>query len=149
MALSADAAYETKPVLEANPIAMIVLNAAVIYNGALCSHDTTGGEIKPFDGTQTDRIVGWHFGPTVTGDSSASDRPRARIVKGGFIVRNLPMGGISNNATDYGDPVYATDDGTYTATDPTSGQKLGVILPDDDRDSGKANVYFFPITQGV
>lgn len=149
MALSADGAFETKPVLEANTIAMIVLNAAVIYNTALCSHDTTGGEIKPFDGTQTDRIVGWHFGPTVTGDSSASDRPRARIVKGGFVARNLTMGGISNNATDYGDPVYATDDGTYTATDPGSGQKLGVILPDDDRDSGKANVYFFPIREGV
>lgn len=149
MALSANAEYEMKTVIQVAPVTAIVLNAAVIYNGALVSHDTTGGEAKPFDGTQTDRIAGWHFGDAVTGDSSAADRPRAQLIKGGFTIRNLTMGGISNNSTDFGDPVYATDDGTYTATDPGSGQKLGVILQDDDRDSGKANVYFFPIREGV
>lgn len=146
MALSANASWVIQDMEAVGTKSMVVLNGSTLYKYALCSHDTTNGEIKPFDGTQTDRLVGWHMGDSVTGNSSGA-RVKGTICPGGFIVRNLPMAGISNDATDYGDEVYATDDGTYTATDPTSGQVIGWIVADDQRDSGTATVYFKNLNQ--
>ena len=68
MALSANADWTVRDTHAIRTQTMLVLDAAgPVYNGALCSHDTVTGRIKPFDGTQTDRIVGWHFGDAVTG----------------------------------------------------------------------------------
>lgn len=144
MALSANASYDARPVVHVNSISMVVKASSVCYNGALLSHDTTEGEVKPFDGTQADKIVGWHFGDSVTGNSS-EPRVRAKVTPGGFIIKDLTVGGLLNTTADYGAPVYATDDGTYTVTDPGSGQKLGRIVADSDRASGKATVFFFLI----
>jgi len=149
MALAANADYDVRPVVRVDPIAMVLLTAAVAYSGALLSHDTTTGAVKPFDGTQTDRLAGWHFGDAVTGLTTATPAPRAKVTRGGFSIKDLTVGGLANTAADYGAPVYATDDGTYTITDPGSGQKIGVVLADDDRASGKAHVYFLPIGLGV
>lgn len=146
MALSANASWVIQDMEAVGTKSMIVLNSSVIYKYALCSHDTTNGEIKPFDGTQADRKVGWHMGDAVTGNSSGA-RVKATICPGGFIARNVTCAGISNDATDYGDEVYATDDGTYTATDPGSGTVLGYILADADRDTGKANIHFRNLNQ--
>jgi hypothetical protein len=149
MALSANSTtFLPVEVIPCRPWSQVILSAAVVYNGSLCSHDTTTGEIKPFDGTQTDRLVGWHFGDAKTGNASG-ERVRATITRGGFAVRNFTCGGLANSAADYGAPVYATDDGTYTITDPGSGQKIGVVLSDSDRASGKATIYFLPIGLGV
>lgn len=149
MALSANSTtFLPRVVITCAPTSQVILSASVVYNGSLCSHDTTSGEIKPFDGTQTDRLVGWHFGDSKTGNASG-ERVRATITRGGFMVTNQTCGGLANDATDYGKPVYATDDGTYTITDPGSGQKIGLVLSDNDRSSGKANIYFLPIGLGV
>lgn len=148
MALSANATWTPRMVDRVGSMAMVVKSASVVYNGALLSHDTTSGEVKPFDGTQADRLVGWHFGDSVTGNSSGV-RVRAVVTRGGFQVKGLTVATLANDATDYGKPVYATDDGTYTITDPTSGQEIGYVVSDDDRASGQATVYFKVIDAGV
>lgn len=115
MALSANA----DPVIRsAKTIAMKVLTSSVVYNFALCSHDTTTGAIKPYDGTGTDRLVGWHFGDSVTGDTTASVPPRASICPGDFVAESLAVSNLAGDDTDLGAPVYATDDGTYDISDP-------------------------------
>ena len=125
---------------------MVVNSAAVIYNGALCSLDTTEGEVKPFDGTQADRLVGWHFGDSVTGNAAGTIL--ATICPGGFTVKGLTVGGLLNTTGDYGANVYATDDGTYTVTDPGSGVVVGRIdAVDKNRASGTANVTFHNLDQ--
>lgn len=141
MALSANASYKKQHHVDVGQFRMVVKNSSVIYNGALVSFDSLTGEVKPFDGTQGDRLAGFHFGDSVTGDSSASPRPKATICPGGFTLRNVTVGGLADDATDYGAPVYPTDDGTFTITDPGDGVAIGHVLPNDDRDSGKANVY--------
>jgi len=129
MALSANGNWVTNAENEV-PLSLIVKSAAVLYNTALCSHDTTAGEIKPYDGTLTDRLVGWHLGDSVTGNASGV-RVRGRIVRGGFVVRALPVTGlVSTVTTDYGKPVYASDDGTYTLTGTTTTMRVGRVLPD-------------------
>lgn len=146
MALAANVDWVINDVDGNRPVSMIVLSAAVIYNGSLCTHDTTTGEIKPFDGTETDRIVGWHFGDKVTGNASGA-RVRAMIRRGGFIARNLAVTGLANTSADYGATVYASDDGTYTLT-ATGNVPVGTIIPDDRRSTDRANVYMFPISGG-
>lgn len=110
------------------PLSLEVVNAAVIYNGALCSFDTTTGGIKPFDGTKADQIAGWHFGDTITGDTSANPKVRAAIYTGPGVWRNLTVAGLAGTVADQGKPVWATDDGTYTVTDPSStGAEVGTV----------------------
>jgi len=146
MALSANANYVTQEVTKINTVTMVVNSAAVIYNGSLCSLDTTEGEVKPFDGTQADRLVGWHFGDSVTGNAAGTIY--ATICAGGFIIKDLTVGGLLNTTADYGADVYATDDGTYTVTDPGSGVVVGRILAqDDNRASGTAHVLFHNLNQ--
>ena len=148
MALSANADWVTQEVQKVATKSMVVKSASVLYNGSLCSLDTTEGEVKPFDGTQTDRLVGWHFGDSVTGTASGV-RTLATICAGGFIVRNLTVAGVLLNTTaDYGANVYASDDGTYTVTDPGSGVVVGRIVAEDgNRASGTAHVYFHNLNQ--
>lgn len=146
MALSANDSWVTQDLSAIGTKSEIVLNGSTIYKWALVSRDTTNGEVKPFDGTQTDKILGWHVGDEVTGNSSGT-RVKATIWSGGFVARNITCAGLSNDATDYGDEVYATDDGTYTATDPGSGVILGYIVADADRDSGAANIRFRDLSQ--
>ena len=143
MALSADATwlgYTTKDIACLATKTMVIKNAATVYYGSLLSHDTDQGAVKPFDGTQTDRLVGWHWAGTKTGSTTAP-LPRATIKPGGFIAE-VPVTGLSGTATDYGMIVYATDDGTYTLTDPGSGINVGRVMADEDRASGSAWVYF-------
>lgn len=152
MALSSNSTWLALTIEEVVSIASathVVKTSSVIYHGALCSHDTLSGAIEPFDGTQANRIVGWHFGDSVTGNTSAADPPRATIRRGGFRVRGLTVAGLVGNATDYGVPVYATADGTYTRVDPGSGQKIGQVESDTANTSSTATVYFFPVGAGV
>lgn len=146
MALSANTDWVVKPVFVLRPISCIVLNAAVIYKGALVTHDTTAGEVKPFDGTEADRFVGWAMDGPVTGNSSGA-RNRVSVLPGGFMVL-LTVAGVANDATDYGALVYASDDGTYTLS-ATGNKLIGKGVPDDKRASGQLNVFTFPIIDGV
>lgn len=150
MALSANRTdFDPETVIPVYSTVAVVKTSSVVYHGALCSHDTVTGAIHPFDGTQANRLVGWHFGDSVTGNTATTPAPVAKITRGGFIVRKLTVAALDNTAADYGKPVYATDDGTYTVTDPGSGQKIGLVLADADRTTGTANVYFLPIGLGV
>jgi len=149
MALSANTNYTLETVVTVAPVSAVVKTSAVIYNGALCSHDTLSGAIEPFDGTQTNRLAGWHFGDSVTGNTSASVPPRAKLTRGGFRIRGLTVAGLVGNATDYGVPVYATADGTYTRVDPGSGQKIGRVEADTANSSTTCTVYFPLIGMGL
>lgn len=131
MALSANASYEMRDTERISTIEMKVLTAAVLYNGSLCSHDTTVGAIKPYDGTSADKLVGWHFGDSVTGLTTASVPPTGTIKVGGFVLVGLTVAGLSAGVVDsnLGAIVWATDDGTYTITDPSStGHEIGHVV---------------------
>lgn len=149
MALSAAGNFVVEDGNSPGGNSMVVLAAAVIFNTALCSHTTTSGEIKPFDGTQTDKLVGWHFGDNVTGAAAATNegRPRARINPGGFTVKDLAVATLANDLTDLGKQVFATDDGTYTITDPISGQVVGHVVDNADSPAGFANVRMRDLSQ--
>lgn len=146
MALSANADYVVKDDWGLPSFSAIVLDAAVIFNGSLVTHDTTAGEVKVFDGTEADRFLGMHFGDAVTGNASGA-RNRAQIKPGGFSIRVL-VTGVNDDATDYGLLVYAVDDGTYSLTS-TGNKLIGKVLPEDRRSAGEAQVWLFPIVDGV
>lgn len=126
MALSAGVSWTVKGGADsALQFPLQVKSASVIYNGALVSFETLNNACIPFDGGATDVLAGWHFGDTVTGDGTKLQN--ARIRTGPFIAERITVGGSpSNDATDLGRIVYATDDGTYTIT--SSGARVGRII---------------------
>jgi len=134
MALSSDTSWTntvTKALENILPVSEPVKNASVLFRGSFCSRDTTTGDIKPYDGTVTDRAVGWHFGKSVTGNSAAP-RVTGRIIPGGFTAR-YAVTGLNSTAlsTDSGKPVYISDDGTYTLTGTTATMKVGAVMGTD------------------
>lgn len=134
MALSSDSTWAnrvTKDLDSLKPIDAIVKASSVLYRGSFCTHDSTTGEIKPYDGSVADRAVGWHFADSVTGNSSAP-RNKGRILKGGFQAL-IPVTGLHGTtlSTDYGKPVYISDDGTYTLSGTTSTMRVGRVVPND------------------
>lgn len=106
-----------------------VLNSSVIYYGALCSANTDTGACKPYDGTESDKLLGWHVEEKVTGDTTASPKPRASLVTGPFRWPRCPIAaGLAGAVADNGKRVWATDDGTYTCQDPGgSGAEVGYV----------------------
>lgn len=133
--------FKVRDVGKNGTMACVVLSGSTINNGELCSHDTAAGRIKAFDGTVGDRIVGWHFGDAVTGDSGGT--VYANIKKGEFVLENITVAGIAGDpTTDYGDPVYMSDENTYTLTS-TGNQLVGYIAPNRVGCDAltKANVY--------
>lgn len=131
MALSTDNTWKDYTIQDMEEIAtfnMELKNSSQVYYGSLVSHDTDQGGVKPFDGTQTDRLVGWHWTDTETGDTSATPKPTARIKPGGFVVTNLAVTGLAGTVADQGAEVYASDDGTYTIVDPGSGIVVGRVV---------------------
>ncbi len=126
-----------------------VKNTVVIYPGALCSFDGTSGRIKPYDGTIGDRLAGWSTGvppvvgsAVITGNTSPATgygAPRVALVFGGTTtLENCPVTGATAE-TDQGKPVYATADGTYTLTDPTT-HRIEIGYVTHYRASGYADV---------
>ena len=106
-----------------------ILDDAVLYYGALCSCDADTGACKPYDGTEADKMLGWHVEESITGDTSASPKPRASLITGPFYWHRCPVTGLAGTAADIGKRVWATDDGTYTVTDPGSvGTEVGVVV---------------------
>jgi len=120
-----------------------VKNTSVIYHGALVSCDTDTGAAKPFDGTKTDKLLGWHNGDSVTGATSTSPPPRASLITGPFMWEDCPLSGSpAGTNADIGKRVWATDDGTYTITDPgSSGAEVGFICM--YKTSSAADVWMF------
>lgn len=122
----------TKEVESISPMSMIVKSASVLYYGSYCTHDTTTGEIKPYDGTVGDRAVGWHFGESVTGNAAAP-RVTGRIIKGGFQARKAVTGLHGTTlSTDFGKPVYISNDNDLTLTGTTTTHKVGFVVPNDE-----------------
>ena len=119
-----------------------VKNDATIYYGSLCSCDTDTGACKVFDGTDTDKLLGWHVDESVTGDTSASPKPRASLITGPFRWPSAPVSNLAGTVADNGKRVWATDDGTYTVQDPGgNGAEVGYV--DNYVSSSYADVIFF------
>lgn len=105
-----------------------IKNSSVLYYGALVSCDTDTGAAKPYDGTESDKLLGWHVEESVTGDTSASPKPRASLITGPFRWRKCPVSNLAGTVADNGKRVWATDDGTYNVQDPGgSGAEVGYI----------------------
>jgi hypothetical protein len=123
-----------------------VKNASVIYRGALCSCDTDTGACKPFDGTESDKLLGWHVEETKTGDTTASPKPRASLITGPFRWPRCPIAaGLAGTVADNGKRVWATDDGTYTCQDPGgTGAEVGYVdnYINGDTDNADVIMYF-------
>jgi len=119
-----------------------VKNSSVVYYGSLCSCDTDTGACKPFDGTKSDKLLGWHVEESVTGNTSASPKPRASLITGPFRWPSCPVSNLAGTVADNGKRVWATDDGTYNVQDPgSSGAEVGYI--DNYVDSSYADVIFY------
>lgn len=148
MALSAPLNADFTPGNSALQGAFEVKNTSVIYPGALCAFDGTSGRIKPYGGTIGDRLAGWSLGvppvvgsAVITGNTSPATgytNPTVALAFGDFTANRLPVTGVTAE-TDAGKPVYATDDGTYTLTDPTT-HRVAVGFVKHYRSSGIADV---------
>ena len=142
-ALSSDDTWrdlKTKHLDGLKPMSMIVKSASVPYYGSFCTHDTTTGEIKPYDGTVTDRAVGWHLTDSVTGNAAAP-RVTARIIKGGFQVLKAVAGLETTVVTDYGKPVYVSNDNDLTLTGTTATMRVGRIVPNSEGVTAGTNAW--------
>jgi len=105
-----------------------VLDAEVLYYGALVSCDTDVGACKPYDGTETDKLLGWHVEETVTGDTSATPKPRASLITGPFRWPRMPVTGLAGTVADNGKRIWAITDATYTTADPGgTGAEVGYV----------------------
>jgi len=105
-----------------------VLNAAVIYYGGLVSCDTDTGACKPYDGTESDKILGWHVEETVTGDTTADVNPRASLITGPFRWEELTCAGLAGTVADNGKRIWALNAYSYTTLDPGgTGCEIGYI----------------------
>lgn len=123
--------------------AMIVKSGSTIANTELCSHDDTDDAIKAWDGTNADRLVGWHFGDSVTGAGSAAgtgSQVYARICRGGFTVVDLTVTGLNTTtpSASWGLPVYASDKDSYTLV-ATSNVVIGRVVSSRSGCSSTAN----------
>lgn len=113
-----------------NQFPLRIKTGKVVYNCALLCFDSPTGACMPYDGVRASRImVGFHFGDTVTGDTAAKDPKTANVHPGAFCVQNLPVAALVGDDTDLGQTVWASDDGTFTLTDPTPlGVKVGRVI---------------------
>lgn len=148
MALSAPLNADFTPGNSALQGQHTVLDTMVIYPGALLSCNGTSGALQPYDGTIGDRLAGWSLGTppivgsaVITGDATPESGyvvPRVAVAYGDFTINRLPVTGVTA-ATDEMKPVYATDDGTYTLTDPTT-HRVAVGFVKRYRSTGIADV---------
>lgn len=158
MALSAAAAFG---VAVGGRYTAKVETSAVIYSGALLmfgSNSNANGAVQPYDGSISAVIAGWAFGDLgsvdgngiatggtiITGNTAGAIPPVASIAPGGdFILVGATVAGLGNTTIDLGKIVYATDDGTYTVTSPTTHMaQVGYIVKAyPDTATGTANIH--------
>lgn len=123
--------------------AMLVLSGSTIANNDLCSADTTTGLIKPWDGTDADRLMGWHFGDSVTGAGAATglgSQVNAKVCRGGFTVVDLTVTGLNTTtpSATANALVYASDKDSYTLIS-TSNVQVGQVVASRSGCSSTAN----------
>jgi len=127
MALSANA-RRTIAGGSGEEMTITVKDGAVIYDGALCSFESLTGNLQPYS-TTGDRLAGFHFGDSVTGDTSAQPYPTAKVHTGPMILKKITVTGLlsssSVNQADLGEKVRMTDDGTFTTA--ASGALIGHV----------------------
>ena len=122
MALAADTIYtEFGP----DGSAVQIVNAARPYVGSLVyighsDHATSAnrGRLGPWTGGASQIPSGFALPDSTTGDTTASPIPEQPIDLRTMIKQVLVTG--TTAVTDAGRPVYASDDGTFTITAPTS-----------------------------
>jgi hypothetical protein len=121
MALTADTLPETA---EREVLAGIVLNAQVIFAGALCGVDGNGFVANWADTT------GFVFAGTAlepaTGDTAASPAVEIKLNCSGPVYKKVPVTG-STGQTDCGALVFATDENTFDLSTTTNVKAVGTV----------------------
>lgn len=127
MAATANIFYEVQPKGITRTGAHRVTDAAVIFFNALIGVDATTGLAEPYDGAAGTTFLGLATEER-TGDTSlpAGD-PAANIIvdESGPTIK-ATIAGISDQ-TENGAYVWATDDDTFTLTDPVGPEPIGFV----------------------
>lgn len=128
MALSANAFYEIQPRPVTATEARRVTNGAQVYLNALIGVDATTGLAEPFDGAAGTQFLGLatheRLGDTSTYSDGDSRGQVVVDVSGPAIT--VPVTGAAG-AGDQQAEVWASDDGTFTLTDPTGPKSIGYV----------------------
>lgn len=134
MALSAPVFYSTRSGDDIR--SHRITNAVKVFNGALVGLTTATGLLSlwsdPSGGTViflgiaevTDSEGG---AGSITGNTSASDPPEAKVNCSGVVICNATVAGL-DNIDDTGKLVYASDDGTFTLTATGGGNEIGTVV---------------------
>ena len=136
-----------------NKLAFRVKDAETIFAGAFValagpSHATADGYALNYVADVAGIIpCGWAL-QKVVGNISATPVPEVEVDIGGRLVEKCAVTGAAGDITDVGKPVYLTDNGTFTLTAPTSGQrrvKIGYVT--QFVSAGVADVYTFSFAE--
>lgn len=132
MALTAPTRWNIRPRGQGHDVQSFkILNAEVIYNGALVTLDLQDGYLRNLEDTSgtNDRFCGIAIPKTnsVTGDTSASPVVECPVSIGGCVLEKVAVTGASA-VTNTGDPVFATDENTLTLSSTSNLKKVGVVL---------------------
>ncbi len=134
-------------------LALRVKDGETIFAGAFVAlagpgHATDDGYALNYVADVAGTIpVGWAL-QKVVGDTDASPVPDVEVDIGGRLIEKCSVTGAAGDVTDVGKPVYMTDNGTFTLTAPTTGQrrvKIGYISRFVS--AGKADVYTFSFAE--
>ena|SRR3990167_436341 len=131
MALTAATRWNIKPRGWGSDVASFkVLNAEVIYHGALVVLDKQDGYLRNLEDTSgtDDRFCGIAIPKTasVTGDTAASPVVECPVDISGVTLEKVAVTGVTA-VTNTGDEVFATDENTLTLTDTSNLSKIGII----------------------
>ena len=119
--------YESKNYTIADTIVMVTGMLAAIRKG---NHATTQGEAQQFANARDLLFAGLN-GSDETGDPSAAQPPKARLMLQPFVLKNKSVTGVSS-AADIFKPVFSSDsdtDNSLTLTKPdNNSDPIGVII---------------------
>ena len=127
MALTQNTFYDTKPKGITRTTARRVTNAAQIFLNSLIGIDATSGLAEPFDGAAGTQFLGLATHERLGDTSLPNGDPRAEIVvdESGPTIKVAVTGAAGEG--DNGAEVWASDDGTFTLTDPAGPKSVGYV----------------------
>lgn len=135
MALSRVARYSMRPggsLIGQN--SYIVKNGIKIYHGALVGTDPNSGYLQNWQQSSgTIRFKGLAMprgarstDGSVTGDTSATPKPECEVNESGVILEGISVTGATQLFV--GEPVYATDNNTFTVSATTNVGAVGTLV---------------------
>ncbi|RLB44666.1 MAG: hypothetical protein DRH30_00880 [Deltaproteobacteria bacterium] len=127
MALAQNTFYDTHPRPVTLTNAHLVEDAAQIWLNSLVGIDATSGLAIPYDGGLTAFMgLATHERLGTSGVYGAGDSRGEIVIDVSGPQIKVPVTAAAS-AADNGLPVWATDDGTFTKTDPTGSLPVGYI----------------------